>query len=238
MQLPYFYEPLLQSESDFYTLSENTSRHCAQVLRMQAGSQLLLTDGKGLLAQATLTVPHKSKSQIRIDHSEKQLSNTKKTCIAIGLLKNGTRLDWFLEKATELGISEIIPMITDHTEKNHFRLDRASAVLAAAMIQSQQTYIPILHEPIPYSKVIEQSGYKQKLIAHCENRTKTELSEIEIGNDVQLFIGPEGDFSKEEIDQAEQLNFVSVGLGTNRLRTETAGIAGAVLLTLNSNKKV
>lgn len=238
MQLPYFYEPLLQTDIEFYTLSENTSKHCAQVLRMQAGSPLLLTDGKGLLVQATLTAPHKSKSQVRIDHSELQPPNTRKTSIAIGLLKNGARMDWFLEKATELGISEIIPMITDHTEKSHFRLDRAIAVLAAAMIQSRQTYLPLLHEPTSFSKAIQQSNYQQKLIAHCENKTKTELSKISMGDSVQLFIGPEGDFSTEEINQAEQLGFVAVGLGTNRLRTETAGITGAVLLTLNSTKEI
>ncbi len=118
MQLPYFYEPLLQPGQESYTLSENTSKHCAQVLRMQSGSRLLLTDGKGLLAQATLAVPHKSRSLVKITHTEQKNYPVKKSCIAISLLKNTTRMDWFLEKATELGISEIIPMITDHTEKN------------------------------------------------------------------------------------------------------------------------
>jgi|GEM_PF-34955 len=236
MQLPYFYEPLLQQDDVFYTLSENTSKHCAQVLRMQNDSPLLLTDGKGLLAKAILTAPHKSKSQVKIEHIERQEPNTHKRCIAIGLLKNGARFDWFLEKATELGITEIIPMITEHTEKNHFRQDRATAVLAAAMIQSQQTYLPILHEPTTYSIVAEQSQYEQKLIAHCEDNPKTELSEITIQNDVQLLVGPEGDFSSEEILLAEKNGFVPVSLGTNRLRTETAAIAGAVLLTLHSTK--
>lgn len=237
MALPYFYEPSLQSSDSFFTLSENTSKHCVQVLRMQNGSSLLLTDGKGLLAKVILTAPHKNKSQVKIEHIEQQPNSSKKTCIGIGLLKNNARLDWFLEKATELGITEIIPMITDHTEKNHFRQDRATALLAAAMIQSQQSYIPILHEPTIYNQVIEQSTYKQKLIAHCENTSKQELSQISIENEVQLLIGPEGDFSHDEITFAEKNGFSSVGLGTNRLRTETAGIAGAVLLTLN-NKNI
>ncbi|MFT4204410.1 MAG: RsmE family RNA methyltransferase [Chitinophagaceae bacterium] len=233
MQLPYFYEPSLPSATGFYTLSETTSKHCAQVLRMQAGSRLLLTDGNGLLATAILSVPHKSKSQVQIDTIKLHERSARKTCIAIGLLKNNARMDWFLEKATELGISEIIPMVTDHTEKTHFRHDRASAVLAAAMIQSQQTFLPLLHEPTSYQKAIEQSHYQQQFIAHCEDKIKTELAHIPIGNDVQLFIGPEGDFSTEEINLAEKKGFSPVALGTNRLRTETAGIAGAVLLTLN-----
>lgn len=234
MQLPYFYEPSLQVTDVFYTLSENTSKHCTQVLRMQAGTRILLTDGKGLLAEVTLTAPHKSKSQVKVDNTEIQPPKTRKCSIALGLLKNGTRMDWFLEKATELGITEIIPMTTDHTEKNHFRHDRATAVLAAAMIQSRQSYLPILHEPVPYNKVIENTTYKQKLIAHCENRPKTSLATIIVSDDVQLLIGPEGDFSTEEINRAEMAGFVPVSLGSNRLRTETAGIAGAVLLTLNT----
>ncbi|PZP50022.1 MAG: rRNA methyltransferase [Pseudopedobacter saltans] len=235
MQLPYFFEPLLQADDTFYTLSESTSKHCVQVLRMQMGSQLLLTNGNGLLATVTLTAPHKTKAQVKLDTIQQQERSTRKTCIGIGLLKNNTRLDWFLEKATELGITEIIPMMTEHTEKNHFRQDRATAVLAAAMIQSQQSFIPTLHEPIPYHRVIEESTYQQKLIAHCEQTPKTELSQINIQNEVQLLIGPEGDFSTNEISLAEQKGFSPVGLGTNRLRTETAGITGAVLLTLKNN---
>lgn len=235
MQLPYFYEPQLKLEDIFYTLSENTSKHCVQVLRMKNDTPLLLTNGRGLLAHALLTLPHKNKSQVKIQKVEQHPANTKKTCIGIGILKNNARLDWFLEKVTELGITEIIPMITDHTEKNHFRQDRATAILAAAMIQSQQCYIPLLHEPMPFTHVIKQSTYQQRLIAHCENTEKTELSHISIGNNVQLLIGPEGDFSTEEIALAEKNAFRSVALGTNRLRTETAGIAGAVLLTNSMN---
>ncbi|WP_447641704.1 MULTISPECIES: RsmE family RNA methyltransferase [Chitinophagaceae] len=235
MQLPYFYEPLLQADDTFFTLSENTSKHCAQVLRMQSGTRLLLTDGKGLLAEAVLTAPHKMKSQVTITSTETHTAPVTKTCIAIGLLKNGSRMDWFLEKATELGISEIIPMITDHTEKTHFRQDRALSILAAAMIQSRQSHLPALREPTPYTDVIAATTYQQRLIAHCEDSPKTILSDISLLEEVQLLIGPEGDFSIAEISLAEKAGFVPVSLGNNRLRTETAGIAGAVLLTIHSN---
>ena len=232
MQLPYFFEPLLSKEDSFYTLSENTSKHCVQVLRMHIGDKILLTDGKGMVAKVALTALHKTKAQAKIEDVTFQPPTTQKKCIGIGLLKNNARLEWFLEKATEFGITEIIPMITEHTEKNHFRYDRSMAVIAAAMIQSQQCYLPILHDATPFKQVIQQTNYQQKLIAHCENTPKTELANTVITDNALLLIGPEGDFSSEEIQDAQENNYVAVGLGTNRLRTETAAIAGAVLMTL------
>ena len=152
------------------------------------------------------------------------------SCWLISILKNAGRLEWFLEKAAEIGVSEIIPLLCKRTERQHFRFDRMNAVLIAAILQSQQTWLPQLHEPTDVKTFIQQSSYQQKLIAHCENDTKQELSNLSIQDHVQILIGPEGDFTHEEIEFALQNQYQPVSLGNTRLRTETAGVVAASLL--------
>jgi 16S rRNA (uracil1498-N3)-methyltransferase len=193
-----------------------------------------LTDGLGTKIIAAINLEHKKHSEVQIISKEQIGPNAKKTCIAIGLLKNNTRFEWFLEKSTELGISEIIPLITDNTEKSHFRLDRMKNILIAAMLQSQQYYLPIMEEPQIFKKFIEIPFLGQKLIAHCENGEKAYLPNVSISENVRLLIGPEGDFSPNEIKLAEDNGYQPISLGDNRLRTETAGIVGATFLRLNN----
>jgi 16S rRNA (uracil1498-N3)-methyltransferase len=145
-------------------------------------------------------------------------------------LKNASRFEWFLEKATEIGVTEIIPVISKRTERQHFRFDRMNGILIAAMLQSQQTFLPVLHEPIFYSEIFKFSGCETKLIAHCVDDNKVEIKDITISNNTQILIGPEGDFMPDEIAQALQHNYQPVTLGNTRLRAETAGIVAATLL--------
>jgi len=230
MALPYFYEPSVSIASKSFMLSEETSRHCVQVLRMREDDQMQLTDGKGNLFTASVTKADKKRCEVIIEFVAHQSKTTKKVCIAISLLKNASRFEWFLEKATELGISEIVPMLCQRTERQHFRFDRMNAILVSAMVQSQQTWLPVLHEPVKFENVVNASEYEQKLIAHCEEGPKQLIKEMQLSQSIQMLIGPEGDFSHEEIEKALNKNYIPVSLGNTRLRTETAGINASVLL--------
>jgi 16S rRNA (uracil1498-N3)-methyltransferase len=137
---------------------------------------------------------------------------------------------FFLEKATEIGVAEIIPIISKRTERQHFRFDRINSILIAAMLQSQQTFLPVLKEPTAYNEIFKFANYPTKLIAHCEEDKKTSIKEINLNNNIQILIGPEGDFTTEEITLALQHNYQPVTLGNTRLRTETAGVVAATLL--------
>ena len=230
MSLPYFYEPAISINTTTFTVSEETSKHCIQVLRMKKNELLQLTDGKGNIYTASITEADKKHCIVNIQQHRYINVSTKKVCIAISLVKNASRFEWFLEKATELGIHEIIPLICKRTEKQHFRFDRMNHILISAMLQSQQTWLPILHEPQKISDVIHSSNHPQKLIAHCIEEDKKSVTDLEIENNCLMLIGPEGDFTKEEIDAALLEKYIPVSLGNTRLRTETAGIVAATIL--------
>ncbi len=230
MTIPYFYEKNILNNASHFILSEETSRHCVQVLRMKIGEKLHLTDGKGNLFTASIAEADKKNCAVKIESSNYTKEKEKKICIAVSLIKNTTRFEWFLEKATEIGVTEIIPLLCSRTERQHFRFDRMNNILIAAMLQSQQTWLPMLQMPTSLQIVIDQSSYIQKLIAHCEEDEKKTLGQLKIENRVQMLIGPEGDFTSDEIKSAIQKNYLPVSLGNTRLRTETAGITAAALL--------
>ena len=170
MALPFFY--ITDVSSNNIVLNEETSKHIVQVLRMQNGEQLQLTDGKGNLFTCEITDNNRKRCAVKITKTTNQQRPTSNVTIAISLLKNSSRFEWFLEKATEIGVAEIIPLICTRTEKQSFRHERMNGILISAMLQSQQTWLPVLHEPQPIEKVITSSNYAQKLIAHCEEADK------------------------------------------------------------------
>ena len=244
MSLPIFFQEELSPGTSF-KLSEETSKHIIQVLRMKEGEHLQLTNGKGKIITAEIITEHKKATEVKVLSTSNIPPRTSNITIAISLIKNNSRFEWFLEKATEIGISEIIPLICERTEKQNFRHDRMRSILISAMLQSQQAWLPILHEPVKFKEVIKNSTRHNKFIAHCDEDKKTDLAKIinhknvgtsqvlPMGEDLGgalILIGPEGDFTKEEIDLAKQNNFIPVSLGDTRLRTETAGIVPAVLL--------
>jgi len=202
---------------------------------MKPGENLRLTDGKGLSAIAVIREAHKK--NCRVNLIEKKILETPKRSIQIGvsLLKNTSRFEWFLEKATELGISKIIPLKCERTEKQQFRMERLQGILESAMIQSQQVWMPVLSEPKNFPSFVEEVQADQKFIAHCEPGTKRRLSEMINTNPGSqlILIGPEGDFTEEEIKLATESGFIALGLGENRLRSETAAVAAAVILKLH-----
>ena len=229
--LPFFYLPDYTPGQKTIVLTEETSKHIVQVLRMRIGEMLQLTDGKGTLLTVTITDDHKKKCTVEVKEAVYKESQKNKATIAISLLKNASRFEWFLEKATELGISEIIPLLSERTEKQHFRHDRMKNILVSAMLQSQQVWLPELPEPQKLAAVIQFATQERKFVAHCIEGEKSELKKVTQTNATQIIlIGPEGDFSPEEVDSAVEQGFVPVSLGNTRLRTETAGIIAATLL--------
>ena len=253
MALPFFYNEDIVASSADVVLDEASSRHIVQVLRMQNGEQLQLTNGKGGLFTADIADNNRKNCTVSIIQKSETLPTGRqvanlipitigtKITIGISLIKNSTRFEWFLEKAAEIGVSEIIPLICERTEKNTFKFERMKSILVSAMLQSQQCWLPVLHEPVHFKKLLEGSKplqeldeYQQKFIAHCIDGAKRNLADMvnESLSSKIILIGPEGDFTPEEIEWALQNHFSAVTLGETRLRTETAGIVAATLLKL------
>ena len=233
MSLPFFYIESEIAKEGIATLNEDSSRHIIQVLRMKEGEQLRLTDGAGNSYTAAIEKEHKKATAVTIlDHNYEERP-AKKSTIAISLIKNTARFEWFLEKATELGIYAIQPLICDRTEKQHFRLDRMKNILISAMLQSQQCWLPLLTEPVSFHQFISRQHTAHKLIAHCMEGSKINFYE-EAGRHAEtlIMIGPEGDFTPGEVEASLIKLFLPVSLGNTRLRTETAGVAAAVVMQL------
>ncbi|MEP6926803.1 MAG: RsmE family RNA methyltransferase [Ginsengibacter sp.] len=230
MQLPLFLEENLPVSNKFI-LSEESSKHIVQVLRMRADDPLLITNGKGETLTASIILADKKRTEVKITGRTFTPQHVAKVSIAISLIKNMNRFEWFLEKATEIGVSEIIPLICQRTEKQHFKYDRMKKILVSATLQSQQAWLPLLYEPLKFLEVTTRFSYQNKFIAYCiEDEKKKLANEAIIQGDQLILIGPEGDFTKDEIESAIQHDFIPVSLGETRLRTETAGLVAAVLL--------
>lgn len=223
-------------DSSEITLDEENSRHAVLVLRMKAGQQLLLTDGKGNLFTGVIKSEHKKRCIVSIVSVESQPVKSKKITIAISLLKSASRFEWFLEKATELGVAEIRPLICQRTEKQKFRIERMKQIIVSAMLQSQQTWMPSLHEPVSFRDYIDHipgSESLVRLIAHCGPGPRQSISRHSSpGGDTVILVGPEGDFTFSEIETALKHDFKPVSLGSTRLRAETAGVAAAAFLAI------
>lgn len=234
MKDPFFFAEELNDTITKIFLDEKASKHAIQVLRMKEGSSLNLANGKGILASAKIVKANSKKSEVVIDSIQYLSPPIKRTAIGISLVKNTARFEWFVEKATELGITEIIPLLCYRTERQLFKRERLMQIMINAMLQSRQSWMPILHIPLSIGQVIQSTTLDNKFIAHCEKEQKKELSHCLVNeiSDTIILIGPEGDFTKEEIDLALMNKFVPVSLGETRLRTETAGIAAATLIKL------
>lgn len=219
-----FYTPDIQSEK--YTLSEEESKHCIKVLRLDTGSKLNLVDGKGGFYEAVIVDPHPKRTGLKvISHLKNYGKRNHYLHIAVAPTKNIERIEWFLEKATEIGIDEITLLICDRSERRDVKTERLNKVIVSAVKQSIKAYCPKLNEPVRFSELVSKNPSSQKFIAHCIPAKKNSLKEeISLNSDYLVLIGPEGDFSPEEIDLALKNNFIPVSLGDSRLRTETAAL--------------
>jgi 16S rRNA (uracil1498-N3)-methyltransferase len=231
MDVPIFFLDAFSS-ADILTLNEETSKHVVQVLRMKAKERLQLTDGGGNLLTAEIIDEHKKKCTVKIIERKVVAQKLQKVCVGVSLLKNASRFEWLLEKVTEIGATEIIPLLCERTEKQHFRYERMRQIVISAMMQSKQVWLPILQQPTLLSRVIPTSDYELKLIAHCEEEMKATITDFRKQKSVQILIGPEGDFTKDEISSALDNGFKPVTLGETRLRTETAGVVSATVLCI------
>lgn len=221
-----FYAP--EIKGDTYTLDENESKHCIKVLRMTKGSGVRLIDGKGNLYEGIISNPDKKVCEVSItriitDFEKRDYS----LHIAISPIKNPERFEWFIEKSVEIGVNEITPLICHNTEKQSIKTERINKLIISAMKQSLKAQKTKLNNSCLLSEFLKQDSKRIKIIAHC-NETISRKSIADVyskNNDATIMIGPEGDFTQDEIRLAIANGFISVHLGRSRLRTETAGVA-------------
>lgn len=221
-----FYAPDITA--DTYELNENESRHLIRVLRKTKGTAVQLIDGRGNLYQGIIETADQKKCIIVIINKIIDFEKRNyRLHIAISPLKNTERFEWFLEKSVELGVDQITPVICRNTEKQGFKAERLNNIIISAMKQSLKATGTILNSPCPFNQLIAAETQSKGLIAHCnESFDRKKISDVCSPNEnVLILIGPEGDFSEEEIKTAISKDFISVHLGGSRLRTETAGIA-------------
>ncbi|MEC3907898.1 16S rRNA (uracil(1498)-N(3))-methyltransferase [Tamlana sp. 2201CG12-4] len=223
MQL--FYNPDLTETSTQFSFQKDESRHIVKVLRKTSGDQLHITNGKGWLFTAEITIPAINKCIAVV--VSKQLKPKPKNYLhlAVAPTKMNDRYEWFIEKATEIGVDSITPIICDHSERKVIKPERFERILQSAMKQSLSCYLPKLNSAISFKDFIAKDFSGDLFIAHCEDTNRKSLKELLNPNtDITILIGPEGDFSTKEIDLALQKKFIPVTLGETRLRTETAAI--------------
>lgn len=222
-----FYTPDLQDQAH-YTLNEEESKHCSRVLRLSVGDSVSLIDGRGGLYEAEIVNESKKHVELRITKSTQGYQKRNHHLhIAIAPTKNIDRVEWFLEKATEIGIDEITPIICERSERKVVKEDRLQKVITAAIKQSLQAYHPVLNPAITYTELLQQQTSATKLIAHCIDDDQRQYIKdlVQAHGNYLMLIGPEGDFSPQEISSALSQGFMPVTLGTTRLRTETAALA-------------
>lgn len=223
MQL--FYNPDISEKSNTFSFPKDESRHIIKVLRKKTGDTLHITNGKGYLFTAEITIADQKNCVVNIINSEFKKPTDYKLHLAVAPTKMNDRYEWFLEKATEIGITSITPIYCDHSERKKVKTDRFEKILQSAMKQSLHLYLPSLNEPISFKDYINQDFSGNLFIAHCEETDKKSLkNEIKPNIETTILIGPEGDFSVNEIETAIKNKFIPVTLGNTRLRTETAAI--------------
>jgi 16S rRNA (uracil1498-N3)-methyltransferase len=223
MSIPFFYEPYIDFNS--IALSDETMHHATNVLRMREGEQFWLTNGAGKKCLCTIDVLQKRAFQYTINSFSDEPISTPTLHLAISFTKNAARIEWLLEKATEMGVHQITPLLTSRTERNYFKRERLEKILVSAMLQSQQVHLPKLNEATELKTLIAEVA-ELKFIAHCEaNQPRSSFHQaLPSDKDVIILIGPEGDFTEDEIHLCLEANCLPVSFGKNRLRTETAGI--------------
>ena len=236
MQL--FYDPQFTPAST--RLDPDEAHHAMKVLRLDAGDTICVTDGQGTLYTCRIvgTDRRRGELSLRVEQTEHDPNPLPcRVAVAVAPTKNIDRFEWFLEKATEVGITDIIPVETAHSERRTLRTDRAQKVIAAAMKQSLKCRAPRLHHMTTFDELLSMPFGGRRFIAHCEEGLERRFlgSELHAGEDAMVLVGPEGDFSTEEIETALSHGFEPVTLGRHRLRTETAALVATVIVAAINN---
>ena len=223
MQL--FYNPDIDETTQTFSFDKEESKHIIKVLRKKDSDILHVTNGLGLLFETEITLASDNKCIVEVLSIQKTDKPKFRLHLAVAPTKMNDRFEWFLEKATEIGIQEITPVFCDRSERKVINKERFEKIILSAMKQSNETFLPKLNDAISFKEFIKQKNEGQQLIAHCEETDKKSLKEVLKPNEnVTVLIGPEGDFSEKEIALALENNFQPVMLGNTRLRTETAAV--------------
>ena len=239
-------------ESGYCTLNEEESHHCVKVLRKGVGDEISVTDGRGTLCRCRIVEPNAKSCGIEVvERMEEYGRRPFRLHIAVAPTKNTARMEWFIEKAVEMGIDEITPIVCDHSERCVLKHERMEKIVVSAMKQSLKAYKPIIHAPTPFRNFIDNITQQpssnltnsqfsifnsQLFIAYCDGDHRQPLHDAyRAGSDALMLIGPEGDFSAVEVEAALAAGFVPVTLGPSRLRTETAALAATAFFNLASD---
>ncbi len=220
-----FYAQNIKSPN--FTFDQQESRHIAKVLRLKVGDRLFLTDGNGYFYDAEISEVSSKYCSVNILKKEYQKKHDYYLHVAISPTKSNDRFEWFLEKATEIGIDEITPLLTKNSERTKIKVDRYRKVIESAMKQSHKAFHPKLNDLTSLENFLNQDlDYDKKLMAHCYDTHKYSLKQlVSVKQRVLIMIGPEGDFTMEEIEHSKKMGIYPLSLGAYRLRTETAGVA-------------
>ncbi len=225
--IPLFFYPGKLAAAELMGLPEDTAKHIGQVLRMTSGEAIQLTDGQGTMADCRLSEVAKKRVSVEVLRVAFAAEPSPQLRLAIAFTRNASRNEWLLEKATELGVRRITPLITERGNKERIRAERWNAILTSAMLQSKQNWLPMLDSPTPLAAILGESHHPA-FIAHCmdgQTDRKPIAGALKKGENAVILIGPEGDFSPAEVSLAEASGAIAISLGPNRLRTETAALA-------------
>jgi 16S rRNA (uracil1498-N3)-methyltransferase len=225
MQL--FFNPNCES---FNFLDENDSKHCIKVLRKKKSDIIHIVDGVGGLFECSILVDDPKKCQFTIiSKISEYCKPTKKIHVAIAPTKNTDRIEWFVEKAVEIGVSEISFIICANSERKHHKNDRIQKIAISAMKQALKAYVPKINEPKTLAEFVKYNTSQNKLVAHLSENSVPIIQNVS-DSDICILIGPEGDFSKQELELLKNNQYIQVSMGNSRLRTETAGVVAVTLL--------
>jgi 16S rRNA (uracil1498-N3)-methyltransferase len=235
MQL--FYYKDINEKSTSFVFNKEESKHIIKVLRKKESDILMVTNGLGILFETKISIASDSKCTVEIVGLQQKKGVDFYLHMVVAPTKMNDRLEWFLEKATEIGFHEFTPIICEHSERKAIKTDRLEKILLSAMKQSNQCFLPKINKPISFKNFLQMEQNGQKFIAHCEESEKLSFaSQIIKGEKYTVLIGPEGDFSSHEINLAIKNKFIPVSLGNNRLRTETAALVACQTVVIKNEQ--
>ena len=230
-----FYNKDLSQDDSRLIIDREESRHIVKVLRKKVGDTIYITNGKGILFTTVIDVINKNSTELKIIEAKQEVGSKFHINIAVAPTKNNDRIEWFVEKSTEIGVNTISTVMCEKSERKKIKIDRLEKITISAMKQSLQLHKPIIQELVSFEKFIKNCESENKFIAHCKDNEKLFLGDCELNsNTITVLIGPEGGFSQKEIGLAEENGFISVSLGNTRLRTETAAIVATQLLSVHN----
>lgn len=218
-----FYNPYIEGES--FTLEEQESKHAIRVLRLVRGDRVIVVDGKGAWYEARISDDHPKRCSLKIESGVQGYQPLSYSLhLAVAPTKNLDRFEWFLEKATEIGITEISPLICKRSERRQLKMERLEKILISAMKQSLKAYLPVLNKPINMDEFVRAERQGTLGIAHCYPLERLSINKLEHSQSYTCMVGPEGDFTEEEVSDALKAGYVPFHMGSSRMRTETAAI--------------